>query len=348
MLLRPAVLQIAIFIGAFVIPLDGIPGANGDELPTKQQIAELLRRQLSGFKNHHSVGIFEERVEGQPVEYSRVSLYVDEFGRVVNVEEKGERRRDGSFHPKSKYTIVFNGEVTVRIDFNYDRRLGPRKGLGEEIYVNITDTPSPVGRHGSAFPLSIRNSLCSGGNAGLLYQLSRCVKDEAPVTTVRSGAEGAGLIEMTLEPTDPKMGKGTVIAVVDMEKGAAITSCRWINPSGKRTHESEGEYREMRPGSNQWFAVKGVERTLSPSSFEIPDPRGGKPRTIDLPPSEIRFECIEYRNDDPEFTDAVFNVVLLKGTHVWDARIQKDFIQSQDAVIRPPVPKERVSLFDEP
>src|SRR5262249_39774095 len=156
------------------------------ELPTSQQIAELLRRQQTDFKNHHSVGIFEEQVEGQPVECSRVSLYVDEFGRVVNVEEKGDRRPDGSFQAKSKYTIVFNGEITIRIDFNHDRRLGPRKGPGEEIQVSITDTPSPVGKHGSAFPLSIRNSLRSGGNAGLLYQLSRCLKDEAPVTIVRS------------------------------------------------------------------------------------------------------------------------------------------------------------------
>ena len=104
----------------------------------------------------------------------------------------------------------------------------------------------------------------------------------------------------------------------------------------------------MAPGSNQWFAAKGVERSLLHSSIEVPDPRGGKPRTMDVPPCECRFECIEYRNGDPEFTDAVFNVVLLKGTHVWDGRIQKNFTQTQDVVIRPPAPQERVPLFDEP
>src|SRR5262245_36507111 len=121
MLLRVVVLQVSIWIAACVsFPLSGTLRANGDDLPTKQQLADLLRRQLSGLKNHHSVGIFDEQVEGQPVECSRVSLYVDEFGRVVNVEEKGERRPDGSFHAKSKYTIVFNGEITIRIDFNHD------------------------------------------------------------------------------------------------------------------------------------------------------------------------------------------------------------------------------------
>jgi hypothetical protein len=345
----PAIMRVIVFTGAFVsIGIGGIPLANADDLPTGRHVAELLRRQLTSFKNHHSVGIFEDHVEGRPVECSRVTLYVDEFGRVVHVEEKGERGRDGSFHPRSKYTVVYNGEITVRIDFNYVRRLGPGKGQGKEIFVTVTDTPSPVGRHGSAFPLSIRNALRSGGNAGLLYQLQKCLKDEAPLTIARSRDEGADLVEMKLEQIDPKIGKTTVVAVVDLKKGAAVRSCRWTNPEGERAQESEAEYRETRPGSNQWFAAKGVERSLLRSSIEIPDPRGRKPRTIEVPPSESRFECIEYRNDDPEFTDAVFNVVLLKGTHVWDGRIQKDFIQSQDAVIRPPVPKERVPLFDEP
>jgi hypothetical protein len=345
----PAILRVIIFIGVSVsIAFGDIPRANGAELPTKRQIADLLRCQLTGFKNHHSVGIFEDHVEGRPVGCSRVSLHVDEFGRVVNVEEKGERRGDGSFHPKSKYTIVYNGETTVRIDFNYDRRLGPRKGRAEEIYVNITDLPSPVGRHGSAFPLSIRNSLRSGGNAALLNQLQKCLKDDAPVTIARYDGEGAGLIEMTLEWTDPKNGKFVANAVVDMQKGAAVKSFRVTNPAGERAHESEAEYRETLPGSNQWFAAKGVERSLLHSSIEIPDPRGGKSRTIDVPPSECRFECIIYRNDDPEFTYDVFNVPILKGTRVWDARIQKDFTQPEDVVIRPPAPKERVALFEEP
>src|SRR5262245_36339270 len=112
MFLRSALLRVNTLIAVCVSSGFGaIPRANGDELPTARQISELLRRQLTEFKNHHSVGIFEDHVEGRPVEWSRVSLYVDEFGRVVNVEETGVRRRDGSFHPRSKYTIVYNGEI---------------------------------------------------------------------------------------------------------------------------------------------------------------------------------------------------------------------------------------------
>jgi hypothetical protein len=77
------------------------PCATADDLPTPEQIATLLRSQLTGFKNHHSVAIYEVSVEGRPTEWSRVSFYVDEFGRALNLDEKGRRDRDGKFRRQS-------------------------------------------------------------------------------------------------------------------------------------------------------------------------------------------------------------------------------------------------------
>src|SRR5579864_6067068 len=100
----------------------------------------------------------------------------------------------------------------------------------------------------------------------------------------------------------------------------------------------------MPPGSDHWVATKGVSRSLLQINIETPNPHGGTTKSI-LPPRESRFELLEYRNDDPEFTDAVFTISLPTGAYVWDPRIQKDYRQERDVIIRSRTPKERKPLF---
>ena len=130
-----------------------------------------------------------------------------------------------------------------------------------------------------------------------------------------------------------------------MNKGATIKfshSDELLRASAFRKFEAE--YKEMPPESKHWVASKGVLRMLLPVTTDDAEPDGGIKKTV-FPPRESRFECLEYQNDDPKFTDAVFTIRLPKGTYIWDPRIQKDYRQGSDVEIRSPLPTERKLLF---
>ena len=71
--------------------VSGIRASNADDLPTAEDLVAALQRQVPRFKNHFSVMIYEDRVEGQASEWWRATLFADEFGRVLNVDEFGSR-----------------------------------------------------------------------------------------------------------------------------------------------------------------------------------------------------------------------------------------------------------------
>jgi len=168
MLPRPATLRVCIFIAAGISTGIGrVPGASADELPTVEQIVDLLRRQIPRFKNHHSVVLYENRVQGESTEWWRASLYADEFGRVLNLDEVGWRDADGTLHVRKKHSRVNNGDTYMMIDFTYDRRLGPFVGAGELVHASFLIPP--LGDGGTLDHLSSRSAFGPGFPWGLVF-----------------------------------------------------------------------------------------------------------------------------------------------------------------------------------
>jgi hypothetical protein len=343
MSIRHFVVRIGAFVLSAVLITPGrAPCATADELPTAEQLVDLLRRQIPRFKNHHSVVMYEDRFQGKPTEWWRASLYADEFGRVLSIDEKGLRDADGTFHPRTKHNWINNGESYMMIDFTYDRRMGPLVGAGKLVYACYF--APPPGDGGTIDHLSWRSALRDMPTLSLLGSVNCRLERKEPVAIAWFGAPRDRLLQVTTEQPFPEGKKTTQTYIADLNKGGAVVAGHGTNVSGERVSEYEKEYKELPAGSKQWVPVKGVSRTLVSFTNEVPLPQGGTRREV-IPPRESRFECLEYRVDDPEFTDAVFTILLPAGTYMSDWRIQKDYRLTSDTVIPAQIPETRKPLF---
>jgi len=333
---------VSILLTAGLFSTGAASRATADELPTAEQLVDLLRRQIPRFKNHHSVVLYEDRVEGKPTEWQRASLYADEFGRALSLDEKGVRDADGEFHPRTKHSWIFNGDRYMMIDFTYDRRMGPLLGAGRLIHASYG--MPPPGDAGTIDYLPSRSALREIMSHSLLFTLLKRLEKKEPISISWRGDPQDGLIEITWDNLLPAGQTQSHTFVADMNKGGAVVATHRINSSGERDSEYEAKYEELPPGSKRWIAKKGVSRSLLPFTVEVPLPPGGTRRDV-IPPSESRFELLEFKNDDQDFTDGVFTVLLPAGTYMWDPRIQKDYRLTKDTVIPAQIPENRKSLF---
>jgi hypothetical protein len=341
MSIRHFVVRIGAFVlSALLISSGRSSSATAGELPTAEQLVDLLRRQIPRFKNHHSVVLHEDRVQGQPIEWWRASLYADEFGRVLSLDEKGLRDANG-FHLRTKHSWVYNGETYMMIDFTYDRRLGPLVGAGKLIHASYVIPPPG---DGGTLNLSMRGALRQSMSMALLFSLQERLKKKEQISIFWFGDPQDGLIQITWDSLPPAGKRRSHAWIADMNKSGAVVAEHQTNSSGERDSDYKAEYKEIPPGSKLWIATRGVSRLLLPRSIESPDPHGGTVKDV-IPPRESQFELLEYKNDDPDFNDGVFTVLLPAGTYMSDGRIQKDYRLNRDTVIPAQVPEKPRPLF---
>jgi hypothetical protein len=341
MSIRRFVVRIGAFVFSAMLIYPGrAPRATADELPTAEQLVDQLRLQIPRFKNHYSVVLYEDRVLGQPTEWWRASLYADEFGRVLSLDEKGLRNTDG-FHPRAKHSWIYNGETYMMIDFTYDRRLGPLVGAGKLIHASYVIPPP--GDSGT-LNLSVRGALREIMSTSLLFSLQKRLEKKEPILISWLGDPTDGLVQIAWDDLPPAGTKRSHTWVADMNKGGAVVAEHQTNSSGVRDSDYEAEYEELPPGSKRWIATKGISRLLLPLTVESPDPHGRTVKDV-IPARESRFELLAYKNDDPDFTDGVFTVLLPAGTYISDGRIQRDYRLQSDRLIPAQIPEKRKPLF---
>ena len=111
-------------------------------------------------------------------------------------------RWDETFHAKTKRSWVYNGDINIMLDHNYDPRLGSFRGSGKFLKASFLILPEGNGRGGTASHLSVRGAL---RNEGFLHSKLRGSLDkQEPITITRVGDPQDGLIKITLEESVPK------------------------------------------------------------------------------------------------------------------------------------------------
>src|SRR5262245_48129011 len=191
----------------------------------------------------------------------------------------------------------------MMIDFTYDRRMGPLVGAGKLVYACYFIPPPGDG--GALDHLPVKSALREIMSHSLLFTLRKRLEKKEPISISRRGDPQDGLIEITWDNLLPAGQTRSNTFVADMTKGGAVVATHTKNSSGERDSEFEAMYEELPPGSKRWIAKKGVSRSLLPFTVEVPLPAGGTRRDV-VPPCESRFQLLDYKNDDPDFTDGVF------------------------------------------
>ena len=196
--------------------------------------------------------------------------------------------------------------------------------------MTITGGTSP----GPRGPISLRNPL-EGATKLVAGNLKTCLEKGLPIRIAQNGDLSHQMFDVswTRRP-NPDFPPLEYKAIVDPGMGWNVTSLRVGNQRGNIFQEHEVEYKESRPASNEWIPVKGVSRRLTEIRQSERDPYG-KPLETRIPPSEDRFECLEYRNNDSKFPERIFDIILKEGTYVYDQRHQASYRVRDDEVITP-------------